>query len=78
MVAARFMLDTNIASFIVKGPGAALQASLVAEPMAGLCVSAITEAELLFGLARGTPGTQAVPTTAQTPRARRASSPRAH
>ena len=50
--ARRFMLDTNIASFIVRGPNAALQARLEAAPMAALCVSAITEAELLFGLAR--------------------------
>lgn len=53
LVGARlFMLDTNIASFIVRGPKEALRARLIATPMAALCVSAITEAELLFGLAR--------------------------
>ena len=52
MADTRFMLDTNIASYIVRGPGAALAARLVAVPMAQLCVSSITQAELLHGLAR--------------------------
>ena len=52
MADTRFMLDTNIASYVVRGPGAALAARLVAVPMAQLCVSSITQAELLHGLAR--------------------------
>lgn len=51
-IAPRFMLDTNIASHIIKGPGAALRARLRATPLTDTCVSAITEGELLFGLAR--------------------------
>jgi len=52
MAASRYMLDTNMASYIVRGPSAALAARLVAVPMAKLCVSSITQGELLYGLAR--------------------------
>lgn len=48
----RFMLDTNIASFIVRGGNATLQANLRAHPIADTCMSAITEGELLFGVAK--------------------------
>ena len=48
----RFMLDTNIASFIVRGANEALQARLRAQPIADTCISSITERELLFGLAK--------------------------
>lgn len=50
--APRYLLDTNIASYIVRGPGPALAARLVAVPMAQLCVSSVTQGELLYGLAR--------------------------
>ena len=46
------MLDTNMASYIVRGPGPALAARLVTVPMAQLCVSSVTQGELLYGLAR--------------------------
>ena len=59
--APRYMLDTHIASYIVRGPGAALAARLVAVPMAQLCVSSITEGEMLYGLARR-PGATALQT----------------
>lgn len=52
MAVSRYMLDTNIASYIVRGPSPALAARLVAVPMSHLCVSSITEGELLYGLAR--------------------------
>ena len=48
----RFMLDTNIASFIVKGANDGLKAKLRAYPIGDMCLSAITEGELLFGLAK--------------------------
>ncbi len=48
----RIMLDTNIASFAIRGANAALHAKLRAHPMAELTVSAITEGELLTGLAK--------------------------
>ncbi len=45
------MLDTNVVSHFLKGhPSVAKH--VVAVPMASLCISAITEAELLFGLAK--------------------------
>lgn len=50
--APRYMLDTNIASFAIRGANDALQAKLGAHPVSGLCISAITEAELLVGLAK--------------------------
>ena len=46
------MLNTNIASYIVRGPGPALAARLVAVPIAQLCVSSVTQGELLYGIAR--------------------------
>ena len=48
----RFMLDTNIASFLIRGSSAPLKARLLSVPMAQLCVSAVTQGELVYGLAR--------------------------
>ena len=50
--APRYMLDTNIASYIIRGSNAALAAHLRAVPMKQLCVSSITQGELLYGVAR--------------------------
>lgn len=47
----RVMLDTNVVGHLLKGHPAVLR-HVVAVPMASLCVSAITEGELLFGLAK--------------------------
>jgi tRNA(fMet)-specific endonuclease VapC len=47
-----FMLDTNIASFILRGGTPALLDRLRAHPVTSVCVSSITEAELRYGLAR--------------------------
>ena len=47
----RYMLDTNTVSHLIKAhPAVALR--VVAAPMASLCISAVTEGELLFGLAK--------------------------
>lgn len=48
----RYMLDTNIASFIIRGASPALKNKLRSVPMASLCISAVTQGELLYGLAR--------------------------
>lgn len=48
---ALLMLDTNTVSHIVKGNERAL-ARLTAIPMSQVCISAITEGELRFGLAK--------------------------
>jgi tRNA(fMet)-specific endonuclease VapC len=47
----RYMLDTNTVSHLLRAhPSVARR--VVAVPMASLCISAITEGELLFGLAK--------------------------
>ncbi len=47
----RFMLDTNTISFFVR-EHTLVKKRIVGEPMSSLCISAVTEGELLFGLAR--------------------------
>jgi tRNA(fMet)-specific endonuclease VapC len=48
----RYLLDTNIASCIIKGNSPAVDRHLVKAPMAQLAISAVTEGELRFGAAR--------------------------
>jgi len=48
----RYMLDTNTASYIIKGEPVAVRDHLQNVPMASVCISAITEAELLHDVAR--------------------------
>ncbi len=45
------MLDTNIASYVIKGKPPEIRARLVALPMDSIVISAVTQAELLYGLA---------------------------
>jgi tRNA(fMet)-specific endonuclease VapC len=47
----RCLLDTNTVSHLLKAHPAVTR-RIVAAPMAALCISAITEGELLFGLAK--------------------------
>ncbi len=47
-----YLLDTNIASHIIKGDRPEILNRLVVLPMADIAVSAVTEAELAYGLAR--------------------------
>ena len=47
----RYMLDTNIVSHLLK-EHPFVMARVQAVPMASLCISSITEAELQFGLAK--------------------------
>jgi len=47
-----YLLDTNIASCIIKGNSPAVDNRLVNIPMAQLAISAVTEGELRFGAAR--------------------------
>jgi len=51
-MAVRYLLDTNIASCIIKGNSAAVDRRLGKVAMAELAVSAVTEGELRFGAAR--------------------------
>jgi tRNA(fMet)-specific endonuclease VapC len=46
------MLDTNIASHIIKGDRPELSQRLASVPMEEIVISAVTEAELLYGLSR--------------------------
>jgi len=48
----RLMLDTNTASYIIKGRPAIVRERLADEPMRAICISVITEAELLLGVAK--------------------------
>jgi len=48
----RYLLDTNIASCIIKGNSPAVDRHLVKITMAQLAISAVTEGELRFGAAR--------------------------
>ena len=48
----RYMLDTNTASYIIKGKPAVIREHLRTIPMANVTISAITEAELLRGVAK--------------------------
>ncbi len=52
MESQRFMLDTNTASYIIKGEPAVIRENLQNVPMVTVCISAITEAELLRGVAK--------------------------
>jgi tRNA(fMet)-specific endonuclease VapC len=48
----RYLLDTNIASAVIKGSSTAVDRRLIKVPMAQLAISAVTEGELRFGAAR--------------------------
>jgi tRNA(fMet)-specific endonuclease VapC len=48
----RYLLDTNIASYVIKGNVPNVRERLVNVPMSEVGISAITEAELRFGVAK--------------------------
>jgi tRNA(fMet)-specific endonuclease VapC len=48
----RYLLDTNIASYIIKGNVPHVRERLLKAPMSEVGISVITEAELRFGVAR--------------------------
>jgi tRNA(fMet)-specific endonuclease VapC len=50
------MLDTDIASYIIKGRSPEIEARLSAIKPSMVCVSAMTRAELMYGLRRLPPG----------------------
>jgi tRNA(fMet)-specific endonuclease VapC len=47
----RYMLDTNTVSYLLREMPSVTK-RVIDEPMSSLCISAITEAELLFGVAK--------------------------
>jgi tRNA(fMet)-specific endonuclease VapC len=51
-MASQYLLDTNIASYIIKGNIPTVRRRLVRVPMAQVFISAVTEGELRYGVAR--------------------------
>jgi tRNA(fMet)-specific endonuclease VapC len=51
-MSSQYLLDTNTASYIIKGNVPAVRHRLVRVPMAQVFISAVTEGELRYGLAR--------------------------
>ena len=51
-MAVRDMLDTDTASYVIKGTHPALDRRLAAEPATEVCISCVTRAELLYGVHR--------------------------
>lgn len=47
-----YLLDTNIASHVIRGDRPAISQRLASLPMEEIAISAVTEGELLYGLAR--------------------------
>ena len=51
-MAALHLLDTNIASYVIKGNIPSVDRRLAKVPIADVFISSVTEAELRYGLAR--------------------------
>ena len=51
-MAVRYLLDTNIASYVIKGNLPRVRERLVKVPMAEVGISVVTDAELRFGVER--------------------------
>jgi tRNA(fMet)-specific endonuclease VapC len=51
-MAVRYLLDTNTASYVIKGSFPRVRERLLKVPMAEVGISVVTEAELRFGVAR--------------------------
>ena len=51
-MAVRYLLDTNTASYVIKGNFPRVRERLLKIPMAEVGISVVTEAELRFGVAR--------------------------
>src|SRR5271155_2797790 len=51
-MAPRYLLDTNIASYAIKGNFPGVRQRLLKVPMSEVGISVVTEAELRFGVAR--------------------------
>lgn len=51
-MAVRYLLDTNTASYVIKGNVPRVRLRLLKVPMAEVGISVVTEAELRFGVAR--------------------------
>jgi tRNA(fMet)-specific endonuclease VapC len=47
-----FMLDTSIASHVIKGTVPGVRQKLSGMPLGDICISCVSEGELRFGLAK--------------------------
>ena len=63
-MAVRYLLDTNVVSFHIRGSSAALQGRLRRIKAASVALSVVTEMEIRFGLARN-PGLRIAPLVEQ-------------
>ncbi len=54
----KYMLDTNIASFLIKGKSEKLDNTIKYIPIGDICISVITRAELLYGVAKNPQATR--------------------
>ncbi len=63
-MAVRYLLDTNVVSFHIRGSSAALQGRLRRVKAATVALSVVTEMEIRFGLARN-PGLRIAPLVEQ-------------
>jgi hypothetical protein len=54
----RWMLDTNMVSYALKGSYPAVRAQMARRPPAALCISAVTQSELLYGVAKNPAATR--------------------
>ena len=52
MPTVRYLLDTNMASYVIKGTVAPVRERLLTLPMSQVGISTVTEAELRFGVAK--------------------------
>lgn len=50
-----YMLDTDTASYIIKGHSTTIEKRLAAVPPSDICISVVTRAELLYGLKQLSP-----------------------
>lgn len=48
----RYLLDTNIASHAIRGDLPGIRERLVAQPVGSVAISAVTQGELMYGLAK--------------------------
>lgn len=64
----RYMLDTDVASYIVKERPPEFRRRIDELPLEQVCVSSVTQAELLYGLARLPPEHRLHPGTHEFPR----------
>jgi tRNA(fMet)-specific endonuclease VapC len=47
----RYLLDTNTVSYVLKGTYPAVRKRIAVMPAAALCISAVTQSELIYGVA---------------------------